>query len=220
MTAQAMRTAGRARGEGSRRDILEAAAALFRERGFGDTSLRDIAARVGIKAGSIYYHFASKDEIALEVMNAGIEVVADAVRGALAALPSDATPRRRLECAMQAHLTALLEASAFTSAHIRIYGYVPEPLRREAARVRGGYDALWGDLIDALAASGALRPGVDGKLLRFAILGALNWSLEWYRPEGDAPEALARGLFGIFADGIFAGRDAGRAPSSRQCGGA
>jgi AcrR family transcriptional regulator len=193
----------RARPDNARALILAAAARLFRERGYAETSLRDIAAVVGIKAGSIYYHFASKEEIATEVMNEGIRVVSDAVTGALTALPRSVKPPDRLRCAIDAHLSALLEASDFTSAHIRIYGYVPAEVRKAAAKTRAGYDGVWKSLLDELASSGHIRPETDRTLLRLAILGTLNWSLEWYDAEARSPREIAAVFFDIFARGAL-----------------
>jgi AcrR family transcriptional regulator len=191
------------RPENARALILATAARLFRERGYAETSLRDIAALVGIKAGSIYYHFASKEEIATEVMNEGIRVVSDAVTEALTALPRSAKPPDRLRCAIDAHLSALLEASVFTSAHIRIYGYVPAEVRKAAAKARAGYDGVWKSLLDELSASGHIRRGTDLTLLRLAILGTLNWSLEWYDVEARSPHEIAGAFFDIFTRGIL-----------------
>ncbi|MEP4559632.1 MAG: helix-turn-helix domain-containing protein, partial [Nitratireductor sp.] len=55
--------------------VLDIAARLFREQGYGSVSLRKIADAAGIKAGSIYYHFGSKDEIVAAILDAGIQAV-------------------------------------------------------------------------------------------------------------------------------------------------
>ena len=161
--------------------ILKAAASLFRDHGYTATSLRNIAARVGIKAGSIYYHFPSKELIAVEVLKEGIRVVSEAVDHALEALPAAAGPLVRLEVAMSTHLSALLEKSVFTSAHIRLFSYVPREIRAKVRIVRTSYDTRWRELVDAVAKSGLLRDEVDASAFRLAVLGALNWSLEWYQ---------------------------------------
>ena len=74
----------------SRQRVLDCAARLFRQRGYGATSLRDIAAESGMKAGSLYYHFASKDEIVIDVLNIGVARVNEAVKTAVAKLSADA----------------------------------------------------------------------------------------------------------------------------------
>lgn len=181
--------------------ILHAAASLFRERGYAAASLRGIAAIVGIKAGSIYYHFRSKELIAIEVMKEGIRVVSSSVERALEALPASSGPLQRLETAMRTHLSALLEESVFTSAHIRIYCFVPPEVRKEARKVRKTYDSRWRDLVAAVADAGLLRKDVNPSALRFAILGALNWSLEWYRSGEASPHEISASWFDLFIHG-------------------
>jgi AcrR family transcriptional regulator len=69
--------------------VLDIAARLFREQGYGSVSLRKIAEAAGIKAGSIYYHFGSKDEIVAAVLDAGFQVVHESMREAVTALPTN-----------------------------------------------------------------------------------------------------------------------------------
>ena len=122
-------------GEKSRRDILDAAARILRRRGYHATTLRTIADAVGIKAGSIYYHFASKDEIIAAVMNDGVDAVHRAVTEALAGLAANASLEERLETAIRAHLHALLEFGDYTSAGLNAYSEAPEPVRDAARRL-------------------------------------------------------------------------------------
>ena len=62
-----------------RRRILDAAAVLLAENGYKATTLRNVAEAAGLKAGSIYYHFPSKDHITVEVLNEGVQQVSKAV---------------------------------------------------------------------------------------------------------------------------------------------
>src|SRR5262245_19794620 len=123
----------------SRQQILDVAAKLFRARGYTETSLRDIGKRVGMKAGSLYYHFTSKEELAAEVLRIGVCRVHDAVILAIQELGSNADVKSRLRAAMVAHLATLLDESDFTSAHIHCFPYVPEGLRRKLSSERREY---------------------------------------------------------------------------------
>src|SRR5574340_427846 len=73
--------------------ILRAASELFAERGYHATSLEDIAARVGIAKGTIYLHFASKDDLVVALMKQGFDLYVKAFQEAL---ESATTPRDRL----------------------------------------------------------------------------------------------------------------------------
>jgi AcrR family transcriptional regulator len=60
--------------------LLEAAARVFRQKGYGITTMRDIAAATGMMAGSIYYHYPSKGDLLLAVYAEGVARVSAAVR--------------------------------------------------------------------------------------------------------------------------------------------
>jgi AcrR family transcriptional regulator len=57
------------RAERTRNAILDAAAEAFEARGFAGTSLSDILARAGVTKGALYFHFASKEELAKELID-------------------------------------------------------------------------------------------------------------------------------------------------------
>jgi TetR/AcrR family transcriptional regulator, cholesterol catabolism regulator len=186
------------RSDVSRQQILDVAAKLFRARGYTETSLRDIGKQAGMKAGSLYYHFTSKEELAAEVLRIGVRRVHDAVALAVEALGKDATAKSRIRAAMVAHLETLLDESDYTSAHIHCFPYVPEGLRRKLNGERQEYEEVWRRLLDDASRQGALAPGVDRAAARLAILGALNWSLEWYDPKQGLPVHLTSSLLAAF----------------------
>ena len=177
---------------GARRQILNAAAHLLKHRGYEATTTRAIAAAVGIKGGSIYHHFPSKDAIVGEVVNEGVRVVFDAVVAALAALPARSSPRRRLETAIRAHLLSSLEHSDYTSACIRTFAFLPEAVRRECRAERRRYEKLWQDLVDQLCDARLVASNVSPDSLRLLLLGAVNWAGEWYRPGRMGIDEIAR----------------------------
>ncbi len=202
----------------SRRLVLDQAARLFRERGFAETSLRDIAGACGMKTASLYYHFPSKEDIVAEVLNTGIANVAAEVAHRIAALGPDAPPAERLRAGISGHLHALLELDDFTGANIRIFGHVPPRVRAATMAQREQYEQMWRDLLADAAARGAIRPGTDLRLLRLLLLGAMNWTVEWHKPrrtEADSVEAIARSLADLALHGAF---EAAAAPSARPRG--
>ncbi|WP_426440153.1 TetR/AcrR family transcriptional regulator [Bradyrhizobium genosp. P] len=187
------------RSDVSRQQILDVAAKLFRARGYTETSLRDIAKLVGMKAGSLYYHFASKEELAAEVLRIGVKRVHQAVAMAIDTLGQFADARSKLAAAMAAHLETLLDESDYTSAHIRCFPYVPETLRIQLGNDRREYEMIWRTLLDEVADSDSLPFGMDRSAARLIILGALNWSLEWQDPAKGVPSELTRTLLAAFA---------------------
>ena len=188
-------------GAETRRRILDVAARLFRERGYAGVSLRAIAAEAGMQAGSLYYHFDSKEDLVVEVLDQGIRAVHRAVAEAVERLPGDVTGERLLRTAIEAHLASLLRLSDYSSANVRVFGQAPESVRRRCLAVRQAYDAFWDELLRQAQARGALRAGADLRTARLLTIGALNASLEWFQPERGGVERLAAS----YADLIWRG---------------
>jgi len=176
---------------GSRRLILDHAARLLRSGGYHQTTLREIAEAVGIRKASLYYHFASKEEIVEAVVNDGVRFVHEGVVAALAATEG-APPRERLEAAIRGHLAALHGHGDYTSASIKVFNFGAAPAPESVRAVRRAYEDVWRGLIAELQQAGALPAERSPDVLRLFLLGALNGSTDWYRPERFEIDALAR----------------------------
>ncbi|QEL23372.1 TetR/AcrR family transcriptional regulator [Bosea sp. F3-2] len=176
---------------GSRRLILDHAARLLRSGGYHQTTLREIAEAVGIRKASLYYHFGSKEEIVEAVVNDGVRFVHEGVVAALAATEG-APPRERLEAAIRGHLAALHGHGDYTSASIKVFNFGAAPVPESVRAVRRAYEDVWRGLIAELQQAGALPAERSPDVLRLFLLGALNGSTDWYRPERFEIDALAR----------------------------
>ena len=180
---------------GSRRIVLDGAARLFRLHGY---------AACGIKAGSLYYHFQSKEQIVTEVLDTGVGTVFEEARRSVERLSPAAPLEQRLRAAIGAHLHALLELDDYTGANIRIFGHVPERVRKAALASRRQYEDWWRGLLARGEAEGAFAPGTDLRLVRLFLLGAMNWSLEWHKPGLTDVEDLADRLTAMALHGVAA----------------
>ena len=165
--------------------LLDEAARLFGSQGFHGTSIRDIVRAVDMLPGSLYYHFAGKEDLLAAVYAEGVRRISDRVRTAIAARVE---PWDRLEAACVAHLEALLEAGDFAQVVIRVRPDDVPSIAPQLIALRDAYEHLFADLIADLPR----RPEADPKSLRLLLLGALNWSQTWYRPGRDDPRAIAR----------------------------
>jgi AcrR family transcriptional regulator len=168
--------------------VLDAAASQFAAKGFQDTSIRDIVNTVGMLPGSLYCHFANKEELLVAVHAEGVRRICEAVPMA-ADRRSD--PCSRLEAACEAHLESLFDHSAdakvVTSVDPRS---VPELASTFIAQ-RDAYEQMFAGFIDALP----LPPRTQRATLRLMLLGARNWVPTWYRPDGaQSPRSLARAI--------------------------
>jgi AcrR family transcriptional regulator len=110
--------------ERTRQRILDAAAAVFRESGYANARLVDIAERAGMQTGSLYYHFDSREVLVEEILRLGIEIAWAHVRAAVDGLGEGADPVEKLAAAVHAHTMAVLEISDYASAQTRIVGPV------------------------------------------------------------------------------------------------
>ena len=164
--------------------ILRAAVDLFSSRGFDATSIRDIATAAGVQPASVYYHFASKDALLIAVVDEAARMVAEQVSAA----PRSADPWQRLQAACEAHLQVLLHGEG----NVRVLATeIPTrrtgDLQRALVRTRDAYEEIFRRLVDDLP----VADDVDRTYLRLTLLGAINWTLIWYRPGGDDPATIA-----------------------------
>jgi len=198
LSARAETKAAQTRGR-----ILDAAATAFRRDGYAAVTLNDIAAEADLKAGSLYYHFDSKEEIVEEVLEIGVDGVATATREAVRALGAGATPIARLRAAIAAHLRFVLSESDYAVANIRILSQVPADIRDRHLKRQRRYGAFWRELFEAAADAGELRTQLDLSVVRMLTLGALNWSVEWYDGGGRRrPAEIAAHLSTMILEGI------------------
>jgi AcrR family transcriptional regulator len=192
----------RTKAELTRRRILDAAAKVFRARGFVGARLTDIATEAGLQAGSLYYHFDSREALVEEVMWAGQVRVEHFVRQRLADLGEDASPIDRIRTAMSAHLLAVLASTDATSASIKMIGQVPPDIRERLLAGQRAYGDLWRELLNSAAEAGLVRDGLDLSIVRMTIMGSLNWSVEWYHVERGNPEKIAADMATVMLDGL------------------
>ena len=200
--------------EQTKQRVLDAAAWLFRRHGYASVTLKDIAARAAMQAGSLYYHFDTKEDLVAAVLSAGVDGAFAATREAVEALGVGADPLARLRAAIAAHLRVVLSEHAYASANLRILGQVPDAVRERHLKRQREYGDYWRTLFQEAAKSGALRPGLDLSVLRMLTLGALNWSVEWYRDGKRSPNEIAAHASTMLLDGIVA-RATGQPAASR-----
>ena len=193
------------RDDGNRRQqLLTAAARLFRDKGFDATSTRDIAASVGMHSGSPFYHFKSKDALLLAVMEEGMRSAlarqAEALQGAEAAAAKPAASQAVLQLRrlIRAHFDTLLgPGNDFVPVMLYEHRSLNARQRGALAQLQGAYEAAWTPVLEALHASGHLRAPV--KLARLLILGALNWSVQWFdEKKGASLDELSDAAMALF----------------------
>ncbi|PHS73435.1 MAG: TetR family transcriptional regulator [Cycloclasticus sp.] len=184
--------------------ILDVSAKLFSQYGYNGTVIRDIAQALNMKAGSLYYHFDSKEQLVLEVLTIGIENIIDTVQREVAALPKNCSSKEIVQAATKGHLLALLEKGDYTSTSIRNLGQLPEPVQAEVLVIRDRYEDMWRKWLLDAQTNGEIKANVNLKVLRLSILGVLNRTLAWYKKGELTIEEIAGMQIGYFWDGVSA----------------
>ena len=175
--------------------VLDQAAKLFRTQGFEGTSVRDIARAVGMLPGSLYCHFATKEELLAAVYLKGVEQISAAVQ---TAVQLHADPWERLESACVAHLESILQDDDYAQVVIRVRPADVALVNQNLIDLRNRYEQLFINLIKALP----LRKGTDRRAFRLLLIGALNSSQTWYRPSGKyKPRAIAHQFITLMRQG-------------------
>ncbi len=170
----------RARRRDRQRDaILRAAAQLFRERGFADTGMRDIADAADLSAANLYHYFDGKHDLLFYCQDRALDRMLEAV--AAARRESSSAPER-LRFVCTAHLHTLLDDIEGATAHLQIES-LPPALRSAIVSKRDRYEQALRRLIADGVKSGELVDMNPAIVVR-AILGAMNWTVTWFRPDG------------------------------------
>lgn len=160
--------------------MLRVCARLFREKGFDGTTIRDIASAAGMHSGSPFYHFASKQEMLLAVMEQGL---AEGLRKSEAVIAAKLPPEEKFRRLVRSHLGTIVETgNDFIPVLLYDWRSLTPANRRRVIALRDRYDALWQQMLDELAREKLISG--DPRLARLFVLGAINWAAKWYRPGG------------------------------------
>lgn len=163
--------------------VLSSAARIIRDRGYKAATMRAIATEAGIEAGSVYYHFGSKEDILDKVLDKGLRDLLDGVAKTVSDAHTYPNGQSKIAAAIETHLAYLFRSSEFTSANIRIYGQLPKDVRARHWPVRHEYARLWDSILEEAQKAGCIRSDIKIVPLRQVMLGALNWTVEWFDPD-------------------------------------
>ena len=177
------------KGGRTRKRLLDATAAEVARCGVAGTSINAIAAAAGLKTGSIYFHFESKDRLVEAMLEEGLLASIAYLDAALAAVPDQADAAARLGAAIRAHATAVHELSNYTVA-VLAPNFPSDSAGAAARKLRRSYVSRWTELVRHAQSAGVLAPQPDARQLRDLIFGALNAVSLAGRPSDDTADAL------------------------------
>lgn len=164
---------------GARGRLLTEAARLFREKGYERTTVRDLAAAVGIQSGSLFHHFRTKEEILKAVMVETIRLNTALMQAALEAAD---TNREKLRGLVRAELESINGQTGEAMA-VLVFEWrsLSAASQVEVLELRDIYEKLWLDVLESLKREGSLE--ADPFVVRRMLTGALSWTVTWYKPE-------------------------------------
>ncbi|WP_433781256.1 TetR/AcrR family transcriptional regulator [Actinomycetospora sp. CA-101289] len=219
--AQDRRPAGRSerRAAGQRKpreerwaQLLEVATQMFYEKGYEGASLQDIADRLGMLKGSLYYYIQSKEDLLFEVIS---EVHREGYAVVRAAAASDGDPLQRLETTIRAHVEHACRNLVPTAVFLHELASLPTARREQILGSGHAYQGVFRDLVAEAQREGLTRPDVDPRVAGLSILGSTNWVYRWFRPDGPStPEEIGVQLAAMAVHGVAtADALAARAPA-------
>lgn len=163
-----------------RADLLCAAARLMRKKGYAATTIREIARAVGMSSGSPFCHFRSKEEILAAIALQGME---RALAHAETLRARRMQARRRVHALLHMHAELLHGREGdFPAVMLREWRALAPENRRRLLDLMDRYEAIWRECLQKLTAHG--HPPADATLAARLLLGSLNWSLHWFRHDG------------------------------------
>jgi TetR/AcrR family transcriptional regulator, cholesterol catabolism regulator len=179
--------------------IIDAAARVFREKGYDGTTLRDIAKEAGLLPGSLYYHIRSKEDLLRLIVEQPIRDLHAHLEEVVA---SDAPAAQKLAQAIAAHLRCFDRHYPYLFVNLRNMLQV-DSMRSSMRKRAKRYEEFWQQILNQGVKTGEFPAGLDVKVVSFAILGMCNWMHRWYRQEGRlSMEEIIQQFTGLVIDGL------------------
>lgn len=165
----------------TRDDILDAAAQVFRQKGFHGASMSDIATAVKLQKASLYHHVSSKQEILLDLLERALGLVTDYISEiSNRPLPAD----QKLREMIRAYLTVLADNTDLSSVLLFEHRSLDKKSHARHVPRRDNFERLWREVVEQ-----GMREQVfdcpDPRMAVRALMGFMNWTLTWYRPDGE-----------------------------------
>ena len=152
-------------------EAIRAAAAVFAEKGFHGSSTKDIAERLGIQQGSLYYYFKSKDEALGEVCLYGIADYASHMEQIAA---SDQPFAAKLMATVTSHLSSYREKNEAMKVHNDERLYLPEEKRHKLKQLGSKYRQRLEGIFEDAVRDGVLQESTDCHFAAQAVIGMCN----------------------------------------------
>jgi len=165
----------------TREDILEAAAQVFRQKGFHGASMSDIAEAVNLQKASLYHHVSSKQEILVEILEQALHLLLERISSITT---QNISAEKKLRLMIHEYLQILVDN--IDLATVLLFEHRALERRQQSRHIpnRDKFESLWRDVIAEGVRTKTFQCD-DPALATRALLGLLNWTITWYRPNGE-----------------------------------
>lgn len=163
------------------KEIIAAAAKLFKEKGYHATTIQDVADEVGMLKGSLYYHIKSKEELLYLVTK---EPIRELIERQKKLTESGLSPQQKIIEFIRLHLQAFDANYPHMFVFLQEKASLSEPVQAEVAGIDFRYEAMLEAILQQGVDSGHFRRELDLKMMAFSILGMCNWMFKWYYKGG------------------------------------
>ncbi|MDI9320263.1 MAG: TetR/AcrR family transcriptional regulator [Phycisphaerales bacterium] len=181
--------------------IISEASKLFREKGFGGSSMRDLAEKVGIEAASMYHHIRSKDEILEEIC---FEMAHRYEAQLSETEVQDISYPEKIEALIAFHVQLIIDNANAVSVVNNDWKYLSKERMIAFKSIRNDYEKRFAAIISKGIEAGAFKK-VNISIALFTILSSLRWVELWYKPtRGVTKEDLAKDISAILMNGVKA----------------
>ena len=161
--------------------LLECALHLFKEKGFHNTSMQDLADALDMQKGSLYYYIDSKEELLRRLLERATSFLAFQIDEIY---NSDLPPADKLRWALENHGETMMAQLDLVAVYLQEYRNLPPERLEEALAVRKHYERVLMQIVEDGIARGDFRPA-NVKMAVFGLLGMLNWTHQWFSPAGE-----------------------------------
>lgn len=192
--------------------LLNVAAEIFAEKGYHNTSIRDIARRAGVSLSGLYYYFNSKEELLFRIQDRCFRTVLNDLERRLARLDD---PEQRLRALVHNHVEFFVRHMPAMKVLSHEYDSLSGEYRERIRELRRHYVDLCTEILRDLRRDTGAGDAVVLRVATFSLFGMMNWVYTWYRPDRDVPvDRLAEQFYRLFRGGFVAPAD--RRPESRR----
>ncbi|MDX6634560.1 MAG: hypothetical protein QOF06_763 [Solirubrobacterales bacterium] len=198
------RPALRARYDARRREVVDTAAKLFAERGYASTSMSELTEATGLAAGGLYHYIEGKDDLLIAICDELLEPLLERAREIVAGEAPPVQHLRELVAAWVGHVVEHRHHMlVFTQERQAIES---EPRWRRVRSQRRAFERILDNVLARGEADGSMS-FADRRLSLLALLGMVNYTPQWVRPNGRlTAAAIADGYCAMALDGGRAGR--------------